>query len=162
MPLGSGTLLRKVLATGEEVLATGAVDGGVISLRLERLASSLKQGQSGVDGFFSLRSGDQPELGRVINMNISMPLESKVLPLPIQALYEGNGIYRVNNGRLEHLHVDVVGDYIDAGGIQRVLVRCGEVNPGDTLVTTQLPRAITGLLVDPIEADAMMKLQVMN
>jgi len=162
LPLRSGASLRKVLAVGGEVQATGAVDGEKVAMHLERLSSSLKHGQSGVDAFFTLVAGYQPNLGRVISIDISMPREANVIPIPIQALYEGNRIYRINNRRLEHLDVDVVGDFIDGAGMQRVLVRTSEVKQGDTLLTTQLPRAITGLLVDPIDAGAMMKLQVMK
>ena len=37
----------------------------------------------------------------------------------------------------------------------RILVKSPRIHKGDTLVTSQLPRAITGLLVDPIEATSL-------
>ncbi|MFT6436269.1 MAG: hypothetical protein ACJAVI_004328 [Candidatus Azotimanducaceae bacterium] len=158
LPLSEGALLRKYLVAGGSIIATGEVDGERLDLRLERLASSLKHGQSGVDAFFKLVSGNQPELGRVINLDVSMPDEKNVIPMPIQALYEGKRMYRVKNRRLETLSVAIVGDYVDHDGRQKILVRALSVSEGDMLLTTQLPRAITGLLVDPVDADAVTKL----
>lgn len=158
LPLSEGALLRKYLVAGGSIIATGEVDGERLDLRLERLASSLKHGQSGVDAFFKLVSGNQPELGRVINLDVSMPDEKNVISMPIQALYEGKRIYRVKNRRLETLSVAIVGDYVDHDGRQKILVRALSVSEGDMLLTTQLPRAITGLLVDPVDADAVTKL----
>lgn len=162
LPLSEGALLRKYLATGGNIVAVGEVDGERLDFRLERLASSLKRGQSGVDAFFKLVGGTQPELGRVINLDISMPDEKNVIPMPIQALYEGRRVYKIENSRLESLSVAVVGDYVDYDGELKLLVRALGANEGDILLTTQLPRAITGLLVDPVDTDVMMKLQVMK
>ena len=162
IPLAAGATLRKQLKAEKVILAMGQVDGERLDFRLERLSSNLKQGQSGVDAFFRLVAGNQPELGRVINLDITMPLENDVVAMPIQAIYEGNRIYRVKNSRLESLPVSVVGDYIDKQDKSKLLVRADGVVSGDTLLTTQLPRAITGLLVDPIDADEVHLLQVMK
>jgi hypothetical protein len=43
-----------------------------------------------------------------------------------------------------------VGDYADDDGAYRVLVRSEHLHAGQTIVTTQLPRAISGLRVEPI------------
>ncbi len=162
LPLTAGASLRRHLAAGANIYATGEIDGEKLDFQLERLSSSLKHGQSGVDAFFKLTEGRQPELGRVINLDMVMPLEPDVVPMPVQAVYEGNRIYRIRNQRLEGLPISIVGDYIDERGVQRVLVRAPTIARDDTLLTTQLPRAITGLLVDPIDADEMLKLQVMK
>lgn len=73
-----------------------------------------------------------------------MPDEKNVIPMPVQALYEGRRIYRVENRRLKTLSVAIVGDYVDYDGGQKMLVRALGVSEGDILLTTQLPRAITG------------------
>ncbi|MBL6804645.1 MAG: RND transporter, partial [Pseudomonadales bacterium] len=47
-----------------------------------------------------------------------------------------------------------VGDYLDADGNFLALVRIDGIAPGDTLLGSQLARAITGLQVSPIPAEA--------
>jgi HlyD family secretion protein len=70
--------------------------------------------------------------------------------VPMQSLYDSDRVYRVENNRLSGISVTRVGDYIDEHGQFRVLVRSQELKPGDTLMITQLPVAITGLLVSPV------------
>ena len=130
------------------------IDGKMVKLELERLASDVKAGQSGLDAFFRVETFEQaslPEIGRIINMTVTLPTEEGVVALPVQSIYENDRIYQVQDDRLQAITVSRVGDYKTETGEYRVLVRSSSLEAGQTVITTQLPRAISGLLVAPIE-----------
>lgn len=151
IPASVGYTLRQKFEQGEKVVATGALDGRRIEFALSRLSGNVKDGQSGLDAFFKTEADESLDIGRVINLNITLPPEQNVVALPVQSVYENNRIYKVLDNRLLGIDVNQVGDYIDVHGNYQVLVRSSEIAAGDKLITTQLPRAITGLLVDPID-----------
>ena len=75
--------------------------------------------------------------------------------MPVYALYENQTVYRIDEQRLQAVHYETVGDYMATDNELRVLIRSAEIKAGDQLLASQLPRAITGLLVEPIaNADA--------
>ncbi|MEZ5489680.1 MAG: hypothetical protein R3F50_05100 [Gammaproteobacteria bacterium] len=80
--------------------------------------------------------------------------------MPVHALYPDQTLYRVVEDRLQAIRYQQLGDYLDAGGDLNVLVRSQEIRAGDRLMISQLPRAITGLLVDPIEASGSEVLRI--
>jgi len=154
IPASVGYALRQKFQQGEEVRATGELDGRSIEFALTRLSGHVKSGQSGLDAFFKTASDASLDIGRVINLNITLPPEQNVVALPVQSIYENNRIYRVEGNRLQGIEVKQIGDYVDANGSYQVLVRSKEIVRGDKLITTQLPRAITGLLVEPIDSSS--------
>ncbi len=147
-----GGVLRQQLAGGESLKAVGEIDGISMAFTLNRVSGDVKPGQSGLDVFFTPKFGSSLDIGRVVSLTVTLPAENDLVILPIQSIYENDRIYRVEENRLVGLRVEEVGDYIDAKGNFRVLVRSDDIVKGDILVTTQLPRAITGLLVEPIDA----------
>lgn len=156
VPTETGYQLRGEVSTNMPVYANGEVDGQFIQFRLQRLAGNVKSGQTGLDAFFKpATTGVDLDIGRVVNLTIAMPAEADVIALPVQSIYENDRIYRVKDKRLQGVKVQRVGDYLTATGDYRVLIRSSDIVVGDELVTTQLPRAITGLLVDPIDVEAM-------
>ena len=152
IPSAIGYVLRQKFNQGQVVKARGVLDGRDIAFEMVRLSGDVKSGQSGLDAFFKTASDELLDIGRVINLDITLPPEQDVVALPVQSIYENNRIYRVSDNRLEGIQVQQVGDYVGEDGRYQILVRSMEISAGDKLVTTQLPRAITGLLVDPIDA----------
>jgi hypothetical protein len=119
-------------------------------LPLSRMARQVRTGQGGVDAFFRLRAGaGAPALGRVVNLRIELPEEADVVALPIGSLYDNNHVYAVADNRLQAVAVERVGELHTAAGEFRVLVRAAELTAGRPVITTQLPKASTGLLVEP-------------
>lgn len=141
------------------VTATGRV------LPLSRLSSQVKRGQSGLDAFFELtvdEGSPLTALGRLLELAVTLPAEDAVIALPVQSLYESDRIYAVSESRdagaregtapsfrLEAITVERVGEVQDEDGEHRILVRSPAIQPGQKIITTQLPRAISGLLVEP-------------
>ncbi|HKI74179.1 MAG TPA: hypothetical protein VJ998_06035, partial [Pseudomonadales bacterium] len=152
IPADTGYALRERMHEGARVAAMAMVDGQKIDFVLNRLSGDVKSGQSGLDAFFSASGKSSLDIGRVVNLKVTLPVEDDVVALPIQAIYEGNKVYKVIGDRLVGVDVDPVGDYTDAHSKYRILVRSSKIKAGDSLITTQLPRAISGLLVDPIDA----------
>jgi HlyD family secretion protein len=144
--------LREQLNSGLAVKATGQIDAQSISFYLDRLSGDVKPGQTGLDAFFRNEADKVLDIGRVVNLNVSLPPEPDTVALPIQSLYENNKIYRVQDNRLVGIDVEEVGDYVDADNSFRVLIRSKELQAGDQIITTQLPRATTGLLVQPMNS----------
>lgn len=76
-----------------------------------------------------------------------MPGEPNVVALPVQSIYENDRIYEVRENRLHAIAIERVGEYQTESGEYRILVRSHELNAGQKIITTQLPKAISGLLV---------------
>ncbi len=147
---------RDYMDLGQPIQSRAEIAGRVVTLNLDRLASNVKAGQSGLDAFFRMDVTDKkllPEIGRVINMTVTLPVEDNVVALPVQSIYENDRIYQVEGDRLQAVTISRVGDYQTASGQYRVLVRSVDLHAGQKIITTQLPRAISGLLVAPIDAN---------
>lgn len=144
---------RDALERGNPIHASLLLNGNPTTLALDRLSSNVHAGQSGLDAFFRLDTLYEkrlPEIGRVVDLTVTMPLEADVVALPMQSIYENDRVYRVNNKRLEAINVQRVGDYLTESGQYRILVRSPSLHAGQNIITTQLPRAISGLLVEPV------------
>ena len=143
---------RAATDAGSTIRATALVDGSPTPLILNRLAGNVRSGQSGLDAFFridpSAEVGRGPEIGRVLDVSIQLPVERAVVALPAPSIYEGNRIYVVEEQRLRSVGVDRIGEHTTTDGQYRVLVRSDELGNGDRVITTQLPKAITGLKVE--------------
>ena len=148
------TRVRKHLADGREITATFSDGDTKLTLVLQRLAGNVHSGQSGLNAFFKLPQNSRhplPELGRVVDLAVTLPAEGNVIALPVQSIYESDRIYEVSDGnRLQSITVDRVGDYRTQSGEYRVLVRAASLTAGKRIITTQLPKAISGLLVAPV------------
>ena len=129
------------------VVAQAMINGRRVALSLDRLSVNVRDGQSGLDAFFSPPVDNLIEVGRVLDLEVILPVEREVVAVPVQSIYENDRIYRVIDNRLDAVTVERVGEYLDAGAY-RVLVRSSDLRDDDTVITTQLPKAVTGLLVE--------------
>jgi hypothetical protein len=164
VPERFGEGLHQNLANNRKVTAT--TNAGLV-LRLSRLSSQVKRGQSGLDAFFELdarQGAPETTLGRMLELAITLPEEEAVIALPVQSIYENDRIYAIRDlaagttseldgsqheYRLEAITVERVGEAQAEDGQHRILVRSPEISAGQKIITTQLPRAISGLLVEP-------------
>lgn len=163
IPERYGNGLHSDLIRSRQVTAVTA-DGLV--LVLSRLSGQVKRGQSGLDAFFELDpdlGAPATALGRMLELSITLPGEDAVIALPVQSIYENDRIYAIRDVaaaeatpdgplheyRLEAITVERVGEAEGRDGEHQVLVRSPEIHAGQRIITTQLPRAISGLLVEP-------------
>ena len=143
--------LNQVMLQAQDVHASATVDGSEMNFVLDRLSGDVKTGQSGIDVFFKSSAGEALDIGRVLNLTVDMPIEQDVLSMPIYALYENQTVYRIDEERLQAVRYEIIGDYVTADNELRTLIRSDEIDAGDQLLASQLPRAITGLLIEPID-----------
>lgn len=151
VPSDIGYRLRANLQRGENIIASAEVDGRSISFPLSRLAADVKPGQSGIDAFFEGSMDEVVDIGRTVQLTIALPVAADVIAMPVHALYQDHTLFKVIENRLEAVFYEEVGDYVSEQGDFNVLIRSNQVKPGDQLMVSQLPRAITGLLVEPID-----------
>lgn len=158
IPERFGSRLHTNLTRMQPVTATTA-EG--VELTLTRLSGQVKRGQSGQDAFFELEVSEgtpHTALGRLLELSITLPEEDGVIALPVQSIYENDRIYAVRGAgdgesagelRLEAITIERVGEVQSDDGQHRILVRSPSIQSGQRIITTQLPRAISGLLVEP-------------
>jgi len=87
-------------------------------------------------------------VGRNLQVNVELPTETNVVALPALAIYGQNRIYRIIDQRLQAINISRVGDWTSPTGERLTLVRSAELRSGDNVLITQLPNAVTGLLVE--------------
>ncbi|MBF0266503.1 MAG: biotin/lipoyl-binding protein [Gammaproteobacteria bacterium] len=107
-----------------------------------------------VDVYFVLSDVSQGttfNIGEVGQLKIALPPTENVIPVPVEAIYGQNTIYRLKDDRLQALSVDIVGDAYASALKAHVLVmpldKEETIKNSDLIVTTHLPNAITGLKV---------------
>lgn len=141
-------LVRESLERGVKLTARARLDRREVTARLERLGGQVRPGTGGVDGFFRItQGGSWLELGRILELVLSLPSETAAVALPFEAIYGNNRIFRVRDGRMAGLEVERLGEFRTAMGGARALVRSSELRLGDRIVVTQLPNATEGLKV---------------
>ncbi len=145
------------LAAGEDLLAWADLGGEAtpLPLRLERLAGEAQA--SGVDGLFRVLAGAEAlRLGQVVELRLERPAREGLVAVPSAAVQGGNRLYRVGQGRLQGLPVEVLGTWLPAAlattaapaGEERLLVHSPALREGDAILVTPLPHALEGLRVE--------------
>jgi hypothetical protein len=139
--------VRSALAEGQAITAAATQHGQRIALQLARISGHSASG--GIDLFLSPTDTTVPTLtlGATLSVNLSLPQLDQVVSLPLSALYGVNRIYRIEDGRLVLLEVEVAGKRYGVDEPDRILVRSPALGRGDRIITTQLPNAVTGLKV---------------
>ena len=147
--------LRSLQSELNQISAQGQIDGQSLELQLDRIAAEVNGGRAGVDAFFQIQTTEyQPEPGRSLSIDVHLPALDQVIPIPPIALYGLDRVYKVVDERLQAVAVNRIGDSKNSAGDPVVLIRSNELQPGDRIVTTQLPNAITGLRVKEVATDA--------
>ncbi len=111
---------------------------------IERVAAEISAERGGVDVFARIRDPRKPvpiRPGAFVEVTLTDRLYSGVVRLPQTALYGGDTVFVVEQGRLQARKVELVG----AAGTD-VLVR-GGLASGDHVMTTRLSKAEAGLRV---------------
>jgi hypothetical protein len=103
---------------------------------------------TGIDLYFSVGNVEtQMRPGELLALELDLPAEADVIPVPYQAIYGNSRIYGVVDQRLRAIDVVTVGQTRGQDGHTRVLVRSDEIDTGDFIAVTHLPNAIDGLKV---------------
>ncbi|MBT7330789.1 MAG: HlyD family efflux transporter periplasmic adaptor subunit [Oceanospirillaceae bacterium] len=117
-------------------------------LKLDRLSAEASASQGGIDAFFTLEQNQNIEVGRNLQVQVQLPTEANVAALPALAIYGQNRVYLIIDQRLQAVSIDRIGAWTSPTGERLTLVRSAQLQSGDQVLTTQLPNAVTGLLVE--------------
>ena len=141
-------VLRQALDADEPLRAEAVVNGARIRLSLHRLSASVNQGQGGIDAFFRAYRGRLPVPGGTLEVNLKLPPMENVIVLSPDALYGRDRVYRVhNNNTLQSRTIHRLGQLIDEQGRQMLIVAGDGFEPGDQILNSRLPQAVSGLKV---------------
>ncbi|NKC01445.1 MAG: hypothetical protein GKR90_23510 [Pseudomonadales bacterium] len=126
-------------------------------LKLSRLSSHIRAGQTGTDAFFTYTNQAMSNesilvLGQVLDLSIELSEQPHLVALPVQSIYGSERVFKVINSRLVSVPIERVGESETEEGF-RLLVRSNGIAEGEAIITTQLPRAIDGLLVSVANED---------
>lgn len=143
--------LHQALANEDALLATGSLGDRQIQARLHSLGGEVTAGTGSLEAVFMVQ--DPPsELaqGQFITLSLTLPVQQNVVAVPSTALYGSHRLYHLDETqRLQPITVERLGEWHQPNQNTRVLVRSPQLQPGMQLVVTQLPQAVTGLLVRP-------------
>ena len=131
------------------VSALFTIDGEVFDLPLKRLAG--ESSTSGVDAFFEIptelkiiRPGD------LLKVQLKGQVVENTFAVPYSALYGSDRIYTVEDGTLQLVKVELLGETLVDGQVWALLQ--GDLAQGAMVATTHLPNAISGLKVNVMES----------
>jgi multidrug efflux pump subunit AcrA (membrane-fusion protein) len=145
--------VRHQLEQGLTPSAIAELHGKSITFELVRLSGEIRQDSGGVDGLFQLTTRmSSLALGTFVELKLQLTQESVVAAIPFNALYELDRVYRLSDGHLEAIKIERIGEYQTESGKKQLLIRSEQLAESDIIVSTQLPNAITGLRVEPIQA----------
>ncbi len=145
--------ISKARRAGEELIVTGEIDGQQISAKLLSLSAEVLTSSGGVEGLFEIQGSDLIlQQGRLAKIILTLPLQAGLIALPPEAIYGTSTVYRLSaENRLQRLPITRIGETEDEQGQPRILVKSGQLQRGDKVITTQLPSAVEGLLVELAE-----------
>jgi len=116
-------------------------------MRLDRTAAEVIKGRSGVDGFFVFTATEPPlAIGRILELRIKLPPIPQSLAVPIAAVYGGDRVYRLLDGRMRRVDITARGQRKRLARTE-VIISGTTLQDGDRLIVTALPQAIDGLRV---------------
>jgi len=148
IPLRYQAIALNSLAKKQSLSADVIIAEHPVRLRLTRIAGQINKGSGGIDGLFAVEKGQELlRLGQLLNLTLNLPDATEIIALPFEAVYGTNRIYKLQDNRMQGVAVERIGEKIGVAGESHILVRSAELEPGDKIITTQLPNAMDGLKV---------------
>ncbi len=141
--------VRAAIDAGRPLAVHGTIDGIAVEGKLRSLAGEASSSTGGVDGLFTVtRGATQISQGRFLRVELSLPARDDLIALPPEAVYGTDRIYVIDSeSRMRPRRVERIGEARRQGKEARVLIHAPQLEPGTSVVTTQLPNALDGLLV---------------
>ncbi len=142
--------LTEALDTLGQLPAIAIVGDRRLPLSLDRLAGEASA--SGIDGLFDVE--DEAGLlraGQMVSLRLERPPRDDVVPAPFGAVYGGDRVYKLVEGRMTGVPVRTLGSWFTETGEERLLVQASGLATGDRLIVTHMPNAIDGLRVETVQ-----------
>ena len=136
------TIVLDALADKKSLLAE--TDDGHF-LALERV--SAQASSRGVDALFRLQARGRTLIaGQQLNLYLSLPPDGLGVAIPASALYGNDRIYLLQEGRMQSVQVERLGQ-TTIDGRNLLLVASDKLASGSEVIATHLPNAVDGLKV---------------
>ena len=149
IPSSAVDTMKKSLRDGFQI--TAEINGLSLQASFEQLASEIGRGKSGVDALFTVSDQEGSlELGRAVELAITLPAIDDVIALPLQSLYGNKRVYLIEEDRLRSVEVSPIGQRINPRGEMEILVRSDTLQSNVAILASNLPKAATGLKVEVI------------
>ncbi|MGP4845552.1 efflux RND transporter periplasmic adaptor subunit [Marinobacter sp. 1Y8] len=150
IPMQQAGFVAQSLNDGQPVTAQAQLGQSTLNLTLNRLSGQVNAGAGGIDGLFGFEDkAPAAALNRTLDLTLNLPLQPNLFAVPVSALYDEHTLYRITDGRLESIDVQLTGERFE-NGRQQLLIQSDTLKTGDPILTTQLPNAISGLKVTPM------------
>jgi RND family efflux transporter MFP subunit len=155
VPVPSSAVKTMKKALRDENTISAKISEQHLEASLQQLASEVGRGKSGVDALFTVADENGVlELGRAVELVITMPAINDVIALPLQSIYGNKRVYLIENDRLRSVVVSPMGQRINGEGELEILVRSDTLASGLAILASNLPRAATGLKVEVVNKPA--------
>jgi len=129
-----------------------------VPLLLARISGEAQA--SGVDAIFTITAEQVNfRMGAIVVVRLQRPARDNMIKVPYQAMYGSDRLYQIKDNRLQAVKVKTIGEYYREGSIvdshiltqePELLVESDGLKSGDSILTTHLPNAFTGLKVDVV------------
>lgn len=144
--------LSQAISTGTMLEAQASIADHMLTLTLSRLAAQADAAKGGLDAFFVVNEGQAfLQTGRVLNIDLRLPAVADSVVAPYEALYGLDKVYRIVDGRLQAVVVQVQGEAKVATGGRHVVIRGANLKQGDLILTTKFANAMEGLRVQVVQ-----------
>lgn len=142
--------LTAALQVHAQLPATASVGEQRLDLTLERLAGEASA--SGIDALFAIAdsNADLVRAGQLVAVRLERPAREDAVAVPFGAVYGGNRVYTLVDGRMKGIPVRPLGGWLTERGEERLLVEATALATGDRLIITHMPNAVDGLRVESI------------
>ncbi|MCK5719757.1 MAG: HlyD family efflux transporter periplasmic adaptor subunit [Thiomargarita sp.] len=141
-------IILAALETNYKLEAFAQLDNQQIKLQLDRLSGQINADSGGIDGLFSLNTGENNlRLGQFLYLTLNLPAQTNIIILPFEAIYGANRVYKLVDGRMQGITIERLGEQASSGKESLLLVRSSDLQAGDQVIITHLPNAINGLKV---------------
>jgi HlyD family secretion protein len=155
LPARIARAISESLQEGVVIRADVEVDDMQITGKLIRVSGQTSAGSGGVDSFIGIESGMSGlRLGSTVRVLLELPMEKNVIVVPGEAIYGSNRLYKLNDGRMQMIKIERIGERAYDDGRTKVLVRTPALNELDRIIVTKLANAADGLLVKPVNNSA--------
>lgn len=137
--------IRKALQNNKNTNAIAIAENVTSNITLSRVAGISSQG--GVDGIFTITDNNSNlVVGQSLAVILKLPEQQDLYRLPAAAIYGENRVYKIVDSRMQAVTVSKVGKQYNDNQMVH-LIHSSELKDKDTIVTTQLANAISGLKV---------------
>ena len=124
-----------------------------LPLVLERLSGEAQA--SGVDAIFAIKAEKVHfRIGAIVVVRLQRIARDNMILVPYQSMYGSKRLYQIKEGRLQLVNAKTIGEYYTDKydkTDKQLLISSDSLNSGDTILTTHLPNAYTGLKVEIVK-----------